>query len=303
MFAHSFAARTSLVRRAAIASLLTAAGLIALKFWAYRQTSSESVLASLLDSVLDASASLVNLVAVLHAASPADRTHRFGHGRAEALAGLAQAVFIAASAVILIWHAVTNFGTTQILAAPAVGIGVMVVAILATIGLTLFQKRVIAKTQSTAIAADELHYTGDLFLNGSVIVALLLAGPLDLPFLDGIFAALIAGWIFWNAAKIARAAAEELMDRELPGPERQAIRAAALGVAGVAGVHDLRTRRSGQRIFVEIHVEMDGALTLTAAHVIADSVMHAVWRQFPHAEVLVHQDPVGVPEVRQEFEN
>ncbi len=298
----SISARQKIVRHAAYAATSVAIFLIALKTGAYYLTSSVSILSSLLDSLLDASASIVNLVALAHAATPADHKHRFGHGKAEALAGLGQASFIALSAGLLIWQALRRIATPVELTDSGVGITIMVITIIVTLGLVLYQRRVIAKTQSTAISADSLHYASDLVLNLSVIISLILAGYFNLTYLDPIFAIGIAFWILWNAGRILFQSSEELMDREIPMADRKEIKALTLGVKGVLDIHDFRTRRSGQIIFVEIHVEMNPDIPLHAAHEIVEAVMAKIHTKYPHAEIIVHEDPAGVAELRQRIQ-
>jgi len=295
--------RNQLVRRAAIASTAVAIVLIASKGWAYFETSSVSVLGSLLDSLLDSGASILNLVAVIHAAKPADIEHRFGHGKAEALAGLGQAVFVASAAALLAWHAIAKFIDPEPIANSELGIGVIVFAIIATLGLVSYQKFVIARTHSTAISADSLHYTGDLLMNAAVIVTLLLASYLPGIPIDAIAGIGIAAFIFWQAGKIALQAGNELMDAELPDTERAHIQQLAMSDSRVLDMHDFRTRRSGHRMFIEIHAEMDRRLSLLEAHAIAEGIIGRIQKAYPHAEVIVHEDPEGIEEHRQEIQN
>lgn len=285
-----------------MASAAVAALLIASKAWAYAQTGAASVLGSLLDSVLDAGASVINLVAVIHATKPADHEHRFGHGKAEALAGLGQAVFVAGAAGLLAWQSVLRFSDPQSVTQAEAGIGVMLLAIALTFALVAYQKYVVKKTQSTAIGADSLHYTGDLLLNMSVIAALILTQIFgELP-IDAVAGAGIAVFILYQAGSIGWQAGQELMDAELPDTERDKIRKLALADTQVLGIHDFRTRRSGSKIFVEIHAEMDRNLSLLAAHAIAEGIIGRIKRVYPTADVIVHEDPEGVEEERQDIQ-
>jgi ferrous-iron efflux pump FieF len=174
----------------------------------------------------------------------------------------------------------------------------MAFSILVTSGLVAYQRMVIRRTGSVAIQADSVHYLSDLLINGAVIVALLLIRWTGWLPLDPIFALGIALYIMWTAWRVARAMLDMLMDRELPDADRQRIRQIAQGHAGVAAVHDLRTRAAGQSAFIQLHLEMDGALTLKQAHAIADEVETMIQNEFPGAEVITHQDPVGVHERR-----
>lgn len=290
-----------LMRRATYASVAVATVLIAAKGVAWLATDSVSVLSSLLDSLLDAAASLINLLAVRHALTPPDREHRFGHGKAEPLAGLAQAAFIAGSAALLILEAGRRLATPVPVSRSEVGIGVMLFSIVLTALLVVYQRRVVARTQSVAISADSLHYAGDLLVNGSVIVSLLLVGWLGWPFIDPLFAIGVALYILWSAIRIVRLSLNVLMDRELPDAERSRIRAIATEHPEVRSVHDLRTRSSGPSIFIQLHLEMDGGLTLMRAHEIADAVEAKLMQTYPNAEIIIHQDPEGVDERRKIF--
>lgn len=295
------AVRAQLLRRATYASVAVALVLIVAKTSAWFVTDSVSVLSSLLDSLLDALASLVNLLAVRHALTPADREHRFGHGKAEPLAGLAQAAFIAGSAVLLALEGVHRLATPQPVVNGEFGVAVMVLAIVLTVGLVAYQRRVIRVTGSVAIDADALHYRGDLLLNGSVILSLVLSAWLGWGLLDPVFGVGIAAYVFYSAVKIARASLDRLMDRELPDSDRARIRTIALGHPEVTAVHDLRSRSSGPDVFIQLHLEMDGAMTLQRSHEIADQVEREILAAFPQAEVIIHQDPAGIDEPKKAF--
>ncbi|BBK40553.1 iron transporter [Allostella vacuolata] len=282
-----------LLRRAGRASVAVAAMLIAMKAVAYVATDSVSLLSSLIDSLLDLAASLVNMLAIRHALTPADAEHRFGHGKAEPLAGLAQSAFIAGSAILLFFEAARRLAAPQPVANTGAGIAVMVVSILATLALVAYQRSVVRRTGSVAIGADSLHYQGDLLLNGSVIVSLLASRYMTVPWLDPLFGIGIGLFILWSALGILRLSVTQLMDRELPDEEREQIRAIALARPEVLGVHDLKTRASGPQTFVQMHVELDGEIPLSRAHAVAEDVEAAIRRAFPHAEIIIHQDPVA----------
>jgi ferrous-iron efflux pump FieF len=288
-------------RLATYASVTVAALLISVKFAAWLETGSVALLSSLVDSLLDAAASLVTLVAVRHAMSPADREHRFGHGKAEPLAVLGQSAFITGSAMLLLAEAVRRLiSPVPVENAPA-GIAVMIFSIVVTIGLVLFQRHVVRRTGSIAITADELHYRSDVVLNLSVIAALVLGGALDLPILDPLFGAAIGVWIVYSAVRLARLSLFQLMDHELPDDEREKIRAIAQSHPEVAAAHDLRTRIAGPTAFIQLHIEMDGAMSLIRAHEISDEVEAKLRAAYPNAEIIIHQDPEGVEEPRANF--
>jgi len=288
-------AGNGLRKKAAYASTVVGVVLVVAKLGAWLLTGSVSVLSSLLDSLLDIVASLVNLVAIHHAVTPADAEHRFGHGKAEPLAGLGQSAFIGGSAVLLAFEALQRFFQPVSVAMPGVGIGVMGFSILAAAGLVRFQKYVVAETGSLAIHADELHYRGDIILNGSVIASLILSYLTGWSFIDPIFAIGVAGWIIWNAWAIILQSLEQLMDRELPNADRERIKKIAIGHKEVRAVHDLRTRSAGPTSFIQLHLELDGTMPLERAHVISDEVEAAIMAAFSRAEVIIHQDPVGGP--------
>ena len=288
-------------RLATYASVSVAGLLIAAKFAAWLETGSVALLSSLVDSLLDAVASLVNLIAVRHAMSPADREHRFGHGKAEPLAVLGQSAFIIGSAMLLLAEAVRRLIWPVPVENPPAGIAVMVLSIVVTIALVLYQRHVVRRTGSIAITADELHYRGDLGVNVSVIIALVLGPILGLPILDPLFGAGIGIWILYSAARLVRLSLVQLMDRELPDDERERIREIAQSHPDVVAAHDLRTRIAGPTAFIQIHIEMDGTLSLLRAHEISDEVEAQLRAAYPHAEVMIHQDPEGIEEPRSNF--
>jgi ferrous-iron efflux pump FieF len=290
-----------LMRAATYASMAVAIVLVVAKAVAWVITDSVSVMSSMLDSLLDLAASLINWLAVRHALTPADREHRFGHGKAESLAGLAQAAFITGSAVLLGLEAIHRLAQPQPVVNGEVGIVVMAVSIVVTLLLVVFQRRVIALSGSVAISADAIHYRSDMILNASVIVSLILSQQLGLPALDPLFALAIAGYILYSAWNIVQAALDRLMDRELPDRDRARIRDIALRHPEIRAVHDLRTRSSGLDVFIQVHLEMDGGMTLQRSHEIADDVERNILGEFPNAEIIIHQDPAGIEEPRRTF--
>ncbi len=285
------------MRLATIASVLTAATMVAMKTVAFFLTGSTALLGSLLDSILDMTASVVNLFAVRYSLTDADEEHRFGHGKAESLGALAQAALIAGSAVFLAWESVAQFAAPEPVTATDIGIIVIAISIVLTLGLVMFQKFVVARSNSVAISADLLHYSGDLAMNAGVILALVLSGMFDLHIADPVIGLLIALWLLRGAVKIAFSSFDQLMDRELPEDERTRIQAAALAIDDVRAVHDLRTRQSGLSVFVQVHVELDGDMSLYRAHVIADMVEMEIQQIHPGAEVFVHLDPAGAEDL------
>ncbi|MGB1876198.1 MAG: cation diffusion facilitator family transporter [Rhodospirillaceae bacterium] len=290
---------TRLMRFATYAAVCTAIMLIVVKTVAFLITNSVALLSSLVDSVLDLFASLVTLWAVGHALTPADNEHRFGHGKAEPLSGLAQSAFVAGSAVLLLVEAASRINKDNQVESGDVGIGVMIFSIIVTLILVVFQKFVVKRTGSVAIGADSLHYTGDLLLNLSVIGALVLSTYGNVGWADPVFAIGIAFFLLWNASKIARKSVAVLMDHELPEKQRQAIKAVVLMHPKVLDVHELRTRSSGLQVFMQMHMVLDPKLSLLEAHRIADEVEMALMADYPGADIIIHQDPDGVEEFHQ----
>ncbi|PCI10754.1 MAG: divalent metal cation transporter FieF [Thiotrichales bacterium] len=281
-----------LLKLATRASVTTAVILIIAKLIAYWQTDSVSILASLVDSLMDAAASIINLLAVAYALAPPDEEHRFGHGKAESLAGMAQATFIAGSGLFLIVEAIQRLINPQPIEAFNIGMGVMIFSIIATLILLSIQRHVIAKTNSTAIRADALHYKTDLFTNAAIIVALLLSqfGWLGI---DPLFALAIAAYILYSSWAIGSEAVHDLLDHELPEETRKQIIEIAKRHPEVRGMHDLRTRLSGRTEFIQMHIELDDELPLIDAHEIADQVEDEINRAIPTADVVIHLDPVS----------
>jgi len=300
MVANQTAHTAQLMRWAPYASVSVAAVLIVTKVVAWVLTDSVSLLSTLIDSLLDAAASVINLVAVRHALQPADDEHRFGHGKAEPLAGLAQSAFIVGSALFLIFESIERIAHPTMIVNPEIGYSVMVFSIVVTVGLVIFQRYVVRESGSLTISADSLHYQTDVMINGSVILSIFLASELGMTLADPIFAIGIALFISYTAWKIGMEALNILMDHELPDDDRRKIIEIACAQDGVEGVHDLRTRFSGTQVFIQMHVEMDGDMPLRRAHEIADVVELEVGSAYPNSEVIVHQDPEGVEDVERE---
>jgi ferrous-iron efflux pump FieF len=280
-----------LLKRATYASVAVALVLIAGKLAAWLMTGSLSVMASLVDSLMDLAASAINLVAVRWSLQPADEEHRYGHGKAESLAGLAQASFIAGSAFFLVVHAVERLRSPAPIHEAQAGVIMMVIAMIITIALVAYQHYVVKKTNSTAIRADALHYATDVLTNIGTIAALVLAGY-GWPMLDPIIAIVIACYIFYSACRIGYEAGQMLMDRELPLEIREQIMRIAQAPPQVKGVHDIRTRQSGQTMMIQLHLELEDHIPLVQAHGLAKAVEKEILRSWPEADVIIHQDPV-----------
>ena len=283
-----------LMRHAAIASVSVAVGLVTLKAIAFFLTNSVSMLASLADSALDLFASVLNLVAIRSTLTPADEEHRFGHGKAEPLAGLAQGAFIAGSATFLIVQAINRFIEPEMIRHGLTGLLVMGISIAATLALVMYQSRVVARVGSVAINADRMHYASDLVTNIGVVVAIVLTNWMGWRLADPIIALVIAGILIWSAWSVFIQSYNQLMDRELPDAEREKIKDIVLHNSNVRALHDLRTRAAGVHTFIQFHIELDPKISLVCAHEVSDEVERSLCAAFPHAQVIIHQDPAGV---------
>lgn len=277
-----------LASRAAVATALT---LIVIKLAAWMYSGSASMLASLTDSFADGLASMVNFIAIRYAIVPADQDHRYGHGKAEPLAALAQSAFILGSAFLLFFHGGERLINPIEVKHAALGVIVSIIAIVVTFALVVLQRKALAATSSTIVEADALHYKSDLFLNAAVLLALVLS-QYGWWWADGLFAVLIALFIGQQAIGLAYRSVQSLLDRELDDDTRLKITGIAIIDPQVKGIHDLRTRESGKTMFIQFHLELDGSLSLDQAHTIAVDTSIRIRREFSHAEVIIHQDPV-----------
>jgi ferrous-iron efflux pump FieF len=287
------AERSAFSTRAALASVALASALLIAKGWAAYVTDSTAMLGSLADTLLDVIASITTLLGVRIAAMPADHDHRFGHGKAEALVALAQVVLITVSAFGIAWRASQRLLQGATTEAMDAGIAVSVLAIVATFALLWYQRQIIARTGSVAIKTDNVHYKSDLFLNGSVIVALLLDQAFHVSGADAIIGLGIALWLLVNGLRASNEAINQLMDREWPEHERRAFLAAAAEYPELSGLHDLRTRTSGTLRFVQFHVWVPANWTVQQAHDRLDAAEEALQERFPGTEILIHVDPEG----------
>lgn len=285
--------RSALTSRAAMASIAMALFLIALKAWAALQTSSMAMLGSLADSTLDLAASIVVLLGVRVAAMPADREHRFGHGKAEALAALVQVIIISIAALFIGVESIRRLLAGAQTADAELGIGVSLIAIAFTLGLITYQRHVVRRTGSVAIATDRLHYASDLMLNASVIAALALDQYAGLVGADAAFGILIAAWLARGAWVSSSNVLDQLMDREWPDDMRERFLEAARAYPELEGLHDLRTRTSGTHNFVQFHVWVPEDWTIREAHERMDRVEQELEKRFPATEILIHLDPEG----------
>ncbi|MEE8092608.1 MAG: cation diffusion facilitator family transporter [Gammaproteobacteria bacterium] len=289
------------MRLASYASVVMALTLISLKLWAWYATDSVALLSSLADSLLDLVASLITLFAVKVAVSPADREHRFGHGKSEGIAGLAQALIVTGSAAYVGVEAVTRLLAPSPIMQPGLGLGVMFVSLVLTVGLVVFQGFVVRQTGSLAISADAVHYKADILTNVAVLGAIFASVQWQWHILDPLLGLVVVALILLAVRIIAMDAIDVLLDRELPEEDRQRIKDVVVTHPGVKGIHDLRTRSSGAAQFIQFHLELDAEISLVEAHEICDAVESDVQSKFPGAEVLIHADPYGLLERRDAF--
>ena len=284
---------SQLIKLATWASVVVALSLIVIKTWAWDETQSVSLLASLIDSIMDSAAALINFFAVRYAMSPADKEHRFGHGKAEALAGLAQALLILGSIGLLLSQTLGRLWDPVVIENTPFGIIVMAASMGLTGALVLLQRQVVKQTKSTAIEADSLHYTSDLLMNLGVIIALVLAtyGHYGA---DPYLALSIGAYVIYSAWGIAKTAFDLLLDHELSDEQRQRITQMAITHPLVLGMHDLRTRQSGHMQFIQLHLELKDRILLIQAHNVADEIELRILQLFPYADVIIHLDPVSI---------
>ena len=292
----SLQASGRLMTAATVWAVIVAIFLVAIKFFGLIMTGSVALLGSLIDSIMDGLASSVNFVAVRHSLTPPDEEHRFGHGKAEALAGMGQFAFITGSATFLAFESIQRLFNPEPLGQTKVGFVVIAISIIVTLALVTFQRHVVRKTNSLAVGADELHYRSDILMNIGVIIAIALSSSGLFAGADALFGLGIAGYLAFSAYQIFRRSLDELMDREFEEEDRDKVRQIVMSFEDVVDFHDLRTRRSGLNAFIQFHLELDGDMSLHRAHEISDEVEEKIQSAFEGAEVIIHQDPAGLEE-------
>lgn len=287
---------TRLNLSAGLLSVSVAFVLVIAKIWALGQTGSLAIAATLADSAMDLMMSLAGLVAIAYAAKPADDDHNFGHTSAEDLAALGQSIFILISATVIAVAAILRLldKNVSLPEREASGMAVIVFSIVITIALVLWQRRVAKQTGNRVVAADSLHYLGDLIPNVGALIALWASAKFGIGQIDSIVALAAAALLAFGAMRIGKAAFDALMDRQADTGMIAGIEAITRNFEGVHGFHDLKTRVAGSRVFVNLHIELDGAQTLEEAHAIGAALRRAITEAYPRADVLIHQDPVGV---------
>lgn len=281
------------VKRAATLAIAVALTLIVIKAFAWWQTGSMAILAAMTDSLVDLFASATNIVVLRFALQPADDNHTFGHGKAESLAALVQSAFITGSAAFLLLQGVQRLTDPQLVQASELGIAISLVSIALTAILVLYQRKVVRLTESPAIQADSLHYQTDLYMNGAILIAMLL-NLYGVIYADAIFAIGIAFYILVSAAKMLWQAMQSLLDQALPQEEVDRIWSIALEHPRIISIHDLKTRRAGAVRFIQLHLELDDHLPLVTAHEITDSLEQKLLDAFPLSEVIIHQEPTSI---------
>jgi ferrous-iron efflux pump FieF len=281
-----------LVKLAARAASGSALLLVVLKLYAWFVTDASAMLASATDSMLDFFASMMNLIILRFALAPADKEHKFGHGKAESLAGLVQSAFVLGSAILLVITGVERLAKPVAISHSEQGIIITIISIVVTLALVVLQKYVIRKTGSVAISADGMHYQSDLMMNLGVLVAIVLANGIWLH-ADGVFTILVGLYLLWGAGQIIWGSVHHLMDHELPKEEIDQIIAIALKNDKALGIHDIRTRQSGQQRFIQFHLELDDNMPLVEAHDIGETIEHEILEKLAPCEVFIHHDPVS----------
>ncbi len=287
---------------AAILSISVAVFLALIKVFAFLKTDSLAVFSSFIDSATDLFASIVSFIAVYFSTKPASYNHRYGYGKTEALSALLQAVFVGVSGLFVIFDGINRLIHPVIVTETGFGIGIMLFSIFVTLALVLFQTYVARKTNSLAIKADRAHYTVDFLTNGAVVISLVLVKLFDFMFFDIIAAIFISIYLLYNAYMLAREAVDLITDKELPEEIKNNIRHIIKEEKDILGVHDFRSRNLGDVYYFEMHLEIDGNISLYEAHKIADNVEQKILKSYPNSQVIIHQDPFGIKENRLDHE-
>ena len=282
-----------LMRLASFFSVGTAFVLLIAKFITFVLTGSMSILSSLFDSVQDMLTSLVNLIAVKEATTPADAEHRFGHGKAQALGGLIQSIIILIASFILLKESVLRLLNPQPIQGIGLGLGVTALALILTIGLVTFQKLVVKKTKSLSIQADLAHYTGDILMNIGVAISILTAYFFKWNFIDALFGALVACYLFYSITHVLRDSLNMLMDKEISISMRKDIKKTACSIEGVYDCFDLKTRLSGNEMFAQFSVSLDDEISLLEAHNKIDEIEHIIHQKHPTMNLVIHPEPIS----------
>lgn len=285
-----------LMKRATTASVAIALTLIGLKTWGYIESGSVAIFGTLLDSVMDSLSSIIIFIAVRFSLAPADDNHRFGHGKAEAIAGLLQAFIITATSLLLVYEVYDKIKNPQIIGQTGLGIGIIIASIVLTLMLVLYQRHVAKKTKSIAIEADGMHYTGDILLNIGVAIALVLGGYFNMIYADPLFGGIACLYLLHSAWEVFKSSTDVLMDKEMDDAEKASIIAIIKAHDRVIDIHELRTRHSGLNVFIQFHMELERGISLYDAHTISDQVEDSIIQAYPMAEIFIHSDPEEIGE-------
>ena len=291
-----------LVKSASIASLLVASTLIVLKYYAWVATSSVSMLGSLADSLIDFLASIFVFIAITYSFLPADEKHRFGYGKSEGLAAFIQSLLIGISGIYVFIEAIKRLLNPSQINQPNIAVWIILVSIVLTIALIMYQRYVVKKSQSMAIESDQYHYLTDTFINLSVLFSIVITGWTRFTFIDAVVGLLISGVVLYTAFILLKKSFKILLDQEIQSSHRDQIRKIALQHPQVLGFHDLRTRDTGQKYIIQFHLELDPNMTLLESHKITDEVTDNVLDVYPNSELIIHTDPLGIDEIRDPFE-
>jgi len=292
----------SLVRSASIASLLVASTLIVLKSYGWITTTSVSLLGSLADSLIDFLASVFVFVAISYSMLPADAKHRFGYDKSEGLAAFVQSLFIGISGIYVCFEATKRLLNPSQISQPSIAIWIILVSIVLTLALVMYQKYVVKKTKSIAIESDQYHYLTDTFINFSVLFSIEITGWTRFVFIDALVGLLISGVVLYTSVTLLKKSFKILLDQEIQSEDRDRIREIALDHPKVLGFHDLRTRDTGRKYIIQFHLELDPNMSLLESHEITDEVTDNVLKLYPDSELIIHTDPLGIDEERDPFE-
>ena len=291
-----------LVRSASIASLLVASTLIVLKYYGWVTTNSVSLLGSLADSLIDFLASVFVFVAISYSILPADAKHRFGYGKSEGLAAFVQSLFIGISGIYVCFEAIKRLLNPSQINQPSTAIWIILVSIVLTLTLVMYQKYVVKKSKSIAIESDRYHYLTDTYINLSVLFSIAITGWTRFVFIDALVGLLISGVILYTSVTLLKKSFKILLDQEIQSDDRDRIREIALDHPKVLGFHDLRTRDTGREYIIQFHLELDPNMSLLESHEITDEVTDNILKLYPDSELIIHTDPLGIDEERDPFE-
>ena len=291
-----------LVRSASIASLLVASTLIVLKYYGWVTTNSVSLLGSLADSLIDFLASVFVFVAISYSILPADAKHRFGYGKSEGLAAFVQSLLIGISGIYVCFEAIKRLLNPSQINQPSTAIWIILVSIVLTLALVMYQKYVVKKSKSIAIESDRYHYLTDTYINLSVLFSIAITGWTQFVFIDALVGLLISGVILYTSVTLLKKSFKILLDQEIQSDDRDRIREIALDHPKVLGFHDLRTRDTGREYIIQFHLELDPNMSLLESHEITDEVTDNILKLYPDSELIIHTDPLGIDEERDPFE-